>query len=176
MQILFIHQNFPGQFSHLAKHLAQDLNYQVKAICQSSAPKLKGIETFEYIPSRKPSPNSHHYNRGLEAHTLNGQAVLNILLKLKVSGYQPDIVVAHTGWGEALYVKDVFPQTKLIGFFEFYYKAYGLDTDFDPEFPQTLDDVLRIRNKNTTHLLSLEAVDAGVCPTQWQKDTHPKEF
>jgi glycosyltransferase involved in cell wall biosynthesis len=160
----------------LAKHLAQDSNYQLKAICQPSAPKLGGIETHIYTPARKPSPYTHHYNRGLEAHTLNGQAVLNVLLKLRASGYQPDVVVAHTGWGEALYVKDVFPQTKLIGFFEFYYKAHGQDTDFDSELPQTLDDVLRIRNKNTTHLLSLEAVDAGVCPTQWQKDTHPQEF
>lgn len=176
MQILFIHQNFPGQFRHVAEHLAKDNNYKVKALCQPHAPKLAGIETHTYTPARKPSPNTHHYNRGLEAHTLNGQAVFNVLLQLKKTGYQPDIVLVHTGWGEALYVKDVFPQTKLIGFFEFYYRALGQDTDFDTEFPQTIDDVLRIRNKNTIHLLSLEAVDVGVCPTQWQKDTHPKEF
>jgi len=176
MRILFIHQNFPAQFRHLVAHVAQDADYQVKVICQPHAPKLAGIEILEYQPARNPSPNTHHYNRGLEAHTLNGQAVVKELLKLKQSGFQPDIVVAHTAWGEALYVKDVFPQTKLIGFFEFYYTAFGRDTDFDPEFPQVLDDVLRIRNKNTTHLLSLEAADIGICPTQFQKDTFPQAF
>ncbi|HPN02353.1 MAG TPA: glycosyltransferase family 4 protein [Methylotenera sp.] len=176
MRILLIHQNFPGQFRHLAGHLAKEPDYQVKALCQPQAPKLAGIETLEYQPARTPSPNTHHYNRPLEAHTLNGQAVVKELLKLKQSGFQPDIVVAHAAWGEALYVKDVFPQTKLIGFFEFYYKAFGTDSDFDPEFPLALDDVLRIRNKNTTHLLSLEAADIGICPTQFQKHTFPQEF
>lgn len=132
MRILLIHQNFPGQFRHLAEYLMQDAQYQVKVICQFEAPKLIGIATIEYRPARNPSPHTHHYNRGLEAHTLNGQAVVKELLKLKQSGFQPDIVVAHTAWGEALYVKDVFPQTKLIGFFEFYYQAFGADTDFDP--------------------------------------------
>jgi glycosyltransferase involved in cell wall biosynthesis len=176
MRILLIHQNFPGQFRHLAEHLKQDPQHQVKVICQPQAPKLAGIETLEYQPARNSSPHTHHYNRGLESHTLNGQAVVKELLKLKQSGFQPDIVVAHTAWGEAMYIKDVFPQTKLIGFFEFYYKAFGLDTDFDPEFPQVLDDVLRIRNKNTTHLLSLEAADIGICPTQFQKSTFPQAF
>lgn len=176
MRILLIHQNFPGQFRHLAEHLKQGPQHQLKVICQPKAPKLTGIETLEYQPVRNPSPNTHHYNRGLEAHTLNGQAVVKELLKLNQSGFQPDIVVAHAAWGEALYVKDVFPQTKLIGFFELYYKAFGTDSDFDPEFPLALDDVLRIRNKNTTHLLSLEAVDAGICPTQFQKNTFPPEF
>ena len=176
MRILFIHQNFPGQFRHLAEHLNKDPKHQVKAICQAQAPTLAGIDTIRYQPARAASPHTHHYNRPLESHTLNAQAVCKLLLDLKASGYQPDIVLAHTGWGEALYVKDVFPNSKLIGFFEFYYHARGADTDFDPEFPQTLDDVLRIRNKNATHLLSLEVVDAGVCPTQWQKSTFPTEF
>lgn len=176
MRILFIHQNFPAQFRHLASHLSQDSKYQIMAMCQPHAPKLAGIHTVEYQPTRRPSKSTHHYNRPLEMHTLNGQAVANELLKLRQSGFQPDIVIAHTAWGEALYVKDVFPQTKLIGFFEFYYHAYGADSNFDPEFPQTFDDVLRIRNKNTTQLLSLEASDIGVCPTRFQKDTFPQEF
>lgn len=121
MRILFIHQNFPGQFRHLAGHLSQDSKHQVMGLCQPHAPKLRGIQTLEYTPTRKPSSHTHHYNRPLEAHTLNGQAVAKALLKLREMGFQPDIVVAHAGWGEALYVKDVFPQTKLIGFFEFYY-------------------------------------------------------
>ncbi len=176
MRILFIHQNFPGQFRHLAEHLSKDSNHQIIAICQPHAPKLAGVQVIQYQPSRAPSQHTHHYIRSTELHILNGQAVAKLLFNLKESGFYPDIVVAHTGWGEALYVKDVFPKTKLIGFFEFYYQASGADADFDPEFPNTLDDILRIRTKNITHQLSLEAVDAGICPTEWQKSTHPKEY
>jgi glycosyltransferase involved in cell wall biosynthesis len=146
------------------------------ALCQNNAPSIAGIKTIKYQPSRSANTDTHHYVRPAESHVLNGQAVAKVLMQLKQAGFIPDIIVTHTGWGEALYVKDVFPDSKLIGFFEFYYQAHGADTDFDPEFPQTFDDVLRIRTKNITHLLSLEAVNAGICPTQWQKNTHPKEF
>ncbi len=176
MRILLIHQNFPGQFRHLAEHLQKDSRHQVLSICQPYAPKLPQIKAIEYSPARTPTAHTHHYVRPAEGHILNAQAVTKVLMALKQSGFTPDIVLAHTGWGEALYVKDVFPETKLIGFFEFYYRAHGADTDFDPEFPLAFDDLLRIRTKNITHLLSLEAVDAGVSPTEWQKSTHPKPF
>ena len=75
-----------------------------------------------------------------------------------------------------MYVKDVYPNTKLINYFEFFYHGNGADTNFDPEFPNSLDDVLRIRTKNSINLLSLQASGAGVSPTQWQKSLYPSEF
>lgn len=176
MRVLLIHQNFPGQFRHLAEYLIKDNQYEVLALCQPQAPKLKGVKTIQYEPARAVSKEVHHYNRPLESHTLNGQAVAKVLLQLKESGFYPDVVLGHAAWGEILYVKDVYPKTKLIGLFEFYYHATGADTDFDPEFPQAFDDLLRIRNKNITHLLSLETADYGVCPMQWQKKTFPEVF
>lgn len=176
MRILLIHQNFPGQFRHLAEHLSKDSQYEVLALCQPQAPKLKAVKTIQYEPARTISKDVHHYNRPIESHTLNGQAVAKVLMQLKDAGFYPDVVLGHAAWGEILYVKDVYPNTKLVGFFEFYYHATGADTDFDPAFPQAFDDVLRIRNKNTTHLLSLEVADDGVCPMQWQKNTFPEPF
>ncbi|GBG15992.1 uncharacterized protein NMK_3615 [Novimethylophilus kurashikiensis] len=177
MKTLFIHQNFPGQFRHLAAHLARDLDSQVVSLCQPQAPGHPLIkQRVSYEPSRKPSPHTHHYLHSLESGVLNGQAVAKVLLELKKQGFVPDIVIAHPGWGEALYVKDIFPATPLLSLFEFYYHAEGADTGFDPEFPLSLDDRLRIRTRNALHLLNLEACDAGVSPTQWQKAVHPAEF
>ena len=95
---------------------------------------------------------------------------------LKQKGFMPDVVIGHAGWGETLYVKDVFLNAKLVNYYEFFYRATGADTDFDPEFPNTLDDVLRIRTKNSINLLALQASDAGISPTQWQKSLYPNEF
>lgn len=177
MNVLFIHQNFPGQFRHLAGHLAADQQNRVVAICQPHAPRHPLVPgTITYVPARRPGPGAHHYLRGMEDGVLNGQAVAKVLLKLKKAGFTPDIVIAHPGWGEALYVKDVFPHTALLSLFEFFYHADGVDANFDPEYPLSLDGRARIRTRNALHLLNLAACDAGVSPTHWQKSLHPAEF
>lgn len=177
MKILFIHQNFPGQFRHLATHFASNPQNHVVCICQTQAPGHHLIKNkLIYQPSRQSTAGTHHYLRGMENAVLNGQAVAKILIEIKNQGYIPDIVIAHPGWGEALYVKDIFPTTPLLSHFEFYYHADGADVGFDPEFPLSIDDRLRIRTRNALHLLNLEACDAGISPTQWQKSLHPPEF
>lgn len=177
MNVLFIHQNFPGQFRHLAGHLAADPQNRVVAICQPHAARHRGVRnTIIYRPARASGPHTHHYLHGFENGVLNGQAVARVLLKLKKEGFVPDIVIAHPGWGEALYVKDVFPDTPLLSFFEFFYHADGADANFDPEYPLTFDGRARIRTRNALHLLNLTACDEGVSPTNWQKSLHPAEF
>jgi glycosyltransferase involved in cell wall biosynthesis len=176
MRILFCHQNFPGQFPHIANHLAGIKGNQLVSVSQKNAKGLQNIPNAVYTPARAITPNIHHYIAGLEAAVLNGQAVAKKMDALKQKGFTPDVVIGHAGWGETLYVKDVFPDTKLINYFEFFYHAKGADTDFDSEFPNTLDDVLRIRTKNSINLLALQASDAGISPTQWQKSLYPSEF
>jgi glycosyltransferase involved in cell wall biosynthesis len=111
----------------------------------------------------------------LESAVRRGQAVVRACIELKKRGFTPDIIHAHPGWGEALFLKDVFPDARLTVYCEFYYRARGSDVGFDPEYPSTMDDVCRVRVKNAAGLLSLEAADAGVSPTQWQKKQFPKE-
>ena len=176
MNILFLHQNFPGQFRHIAAYLAKQPGYRVLAIAKKTAPGLEGVRLIRYDLHREPSKQAHHYVRPLEAGVLHGQAVARVLLKLKAQGFVPDVVIAHPGWGEALYVKDVFPHTRLISFFEFFYHPEGADCGFDPEFPVSFDDRTRIRSKNALHLMNLEACDIGISPTQWQKSLHPTAY
>ncbi len=174
MKILFLHQNFPGQFLHLASALATNPVHELVAICQPQAPRLRAIKTYVYKPDAK--TQSHHYLSMLEDGVRNGQAVARILLRMKEEGFEPDLVMAHPGWGEALYVKDVFPQAALLNYFEFYYHAEGADCDFDPEFPLDIDGRLRLRTRNALHLLNLQNCDVGVSPTQWQKSVHPPAY
>ena len=176
MRVLFLHQNFPGQFPHIATHLANSADNQVLSISQQQAKGLQCVTNITYQPARPITKNIHHYIAGLESAVLNGQATAKVMEALKQKGFIPDVVIGHAGWGETLYVKDVFPKTKLINYFEFFYHATGADTDFDPEYPNTIDDHLRIRTKNSINLLSLHASDAGISPTQWQKSLYPSEF
>jgi len=183
VNILFVHQNFPGQYKHLAPAMAQQ-GHTVVAIGEKKNLKPQAIQTLSqvgvkvigYDTPQGASSSTHHYIRGLEAAVRRGQAVVRTSLVLREKGFLPDVVCAHPGWGEALYLKDIFPEAKHLYFLEFFYRARGSDVGFDPEFPNQLDDLFRVRTKNTTLLTSLDAMDWGVSPTQWQRDQHPAAF
>jgi glycosyltransferase involved in cell wall biosynthesis len=181
MNIIFIHQNFPGQFRHLAAYCASSPKNRVIGICQSRAPGIRdkqfaSVLKSVYRPHRTPSRKIHPYMLNVEKQILNGQGVARALLDLRKKGFKPDIAFAHIGWGEALYFKDIFPDVPLIGYGEFYYHGEGTDLGFDPEFPVNIDDRMRVRTWNATQLVSLASIDACVSPTKWQKSLYPSEF
>jgi glycosyltransferase involved in cell wall biosynthesis len=174
MKFLFVHQNFPGQYVHLVRHLASVPGNEVVFITQRKDGTIPGVKKIVYAPSRKGARNTHHYLQDTEAGVLNAQAVARVALDLKKAGFVPDLMLGHNGWGEIWYLKDVYPNTPLLGFFEFFYRANGADVGFDPTLPKIFDDGPRIRTKNLGNLLGLDACDLGQCPTQWQKSVFPQ--
>jgi glycosyltransferase involved in cell wall biosynthesis len=176
MKVLFVHQNFPGQYLHLARHLGANRGNQVVCITQRADGNLRGVKKLVYKPKRAPSPHTHHYIRDTEAGVLNAQEVARAALSLKESGFVPDVMLGHNGWSEIWYLKDVFPKTPLIGYFEFFYRAAGADVEFEPGAAQKFDTAPRIRTKNLGNLLGLETADLGQCPTRWQQSLYPERY
>lgn len=176
LHVLFIHQNFPGQFRRVALALKSDPAFAVSAIGRENCPGLPEITVNRYRLHRSVSQQTHHYARTYENAILHGQAVLRLLVDMKRQGKTPDVIVAHPGWGETLFVRDVFPNVRLVHFCEFYYHGTGADVGFDPAFPTSLDDQARIRSRNAALLLSLEMCDVAVAPTHWQKQLHPSAY
>ena len=174
MKILFVHQNCPGQFKHLAPRLANAPENEVVFITRPGKPDLPGVEKWAYNPARQPSVSTHRYLRLTEQGVLNGQAVAKMASSLRDKGFRPDVMVAHMGWGEALYLKSIWPGVPLLGYFEWYYRAFGSDVDFDQT--PSLDDVCRINTRNSLHLLNLETADWGLTPTRWQQRQHPGDY
>jgi glycosyltransferase involved in cell wall biosynthesis len=176
LNILFVHQNMPGQFKHLAPQLAATKDNNVVFITKREGLDLQGVRRVNYTIPRAARDTTHHYVRLFENSVIYGQQVVRSCHGLVKEGFRPDVIVAHPGWGEALFMKDVFPSTPLINFCEFYYRGRGADVGFDPEEPAGIDDVLRARARNAHLLLSLESCDAGFSPTEWQKSSHPAVF
>jgi glycosyltransferase involved in cell wall biosynthesis len=174
MKFLLVHQNFPGQYVHIARYLAQ-IGHEVSFITQPRPVEIEGIRKIEYRPMLRHS-DTHAYLHDLENGVANGLAVAKVCHWLDRDGYIPDIVIGHNGWGEILYVKDVWPQTPLLGYFEFFYRPSGSDIDFDPEFPPEADIAMRLRTRNAVNLLGLDAVDWGQTPTRWQQSQYPKRY
>jgi glycosyltransferase involved in cell wall biosynthesis len=176
LKVLFVHQNFPGQYLHIAKHLSAIRGNQVVCITQRAEGNLPGVKKLVYKPKRSPAPHTHHYIRETEAGVLNAQQVARAALSLKESGFVPDVMLGHNGWGEIWYLKDVFPKTPLIGYFEFFYRAEGADIEFESTIAQKFDTAPRIRTKNIGNLLGLETADFGQCPTRWQQSLYPERY
>lgn len=176
MKYLFVHQNMPGQYKHICQRLAADAANTVVFITKREGIELPNIKKLLYKPHREPAESTHRYLREAERGILHGQEVARKALALKAQGFVPDVIIGHPGWGETLYLKDVFPDTPLLGFFEFYYHAVGADVGFDPETPVTLDTHCRIRTKNIIQFMGLESADAGMAPTYWQFQQYPEEF
>src|ERR1700751_1779553 len=176
MKVLLVHQNFPGQYLHLARHLGAAGGHQVVFITQRQDAELPGVKKIVYKPRRPISPQVHHYLRESEAAILNGPEVFRIAMDLRKAGFVPDLMLGHNGWGEIWYLKDIFPEAPLVGYFEFFYRLQGADVGFDPSDPITPDTAPRLRTKNLGNLLALDAVDLGQCPTQWQKSGYPARY
>ncbi len=176
MKFLFLHQNFPAQFRHLAAALAADPANQVVFATQRDTGQLPGVRKLRYQPSRQAHPKIHHYVRPLETAVLEGQAVYRLLQDLKQQGFYPDVVYAHSGWGPGLFVKDIYPRARFLGYFEWFYHARGSDADFDPGDPLDANDEAKIRVKNAPILLDLYSCDRGLSPTRWQWQQFPLEF
>lgn len=176
MKLLFIHQNFPGQFKHLARYYAQHPGNEVRFLTKRKELEIPGVRKVLYQPKRQARATTHRYIREFENGVLHGQAVAEQAMALRQQGFVPDVIIAHPGWGEALYMKDVFPDVPLLNNFEFYYRGTGSDIGFEPGSEVTIDNLARVRTRNTVNLLSLDACDWGLSATYWQRQQYPKEF
>jgi glycosyltransferase involved in cell wall biosynthesis len=178
MNILFIHQNFPGQFKFLAPALAQR-GHKVfgMTLQKTEARQWEGVTLVPYAVQKGTTPNVHPWVSDFETKTIRGEACLRAALQLKNSGFTPDVIIAHHGWGESLFLKEVWPTARLGIYCEFFYHTHGADVGFDPEFVQEdAIEACRVRLKNINNLLHFDIADAGISPTHWQASTFPESF
>lgn len=178
MRILFVHQNFPGQFRYLAPALAAR-GHDVSALCmrQSVPATWQGVRILLYGPRRSSTPEIHPWLVDLESKTIRGEAAFQAAGQLKSRGFEPEVIVAHPGWGESLFLKDIWPKARLGIYCEYFYRADDGDVGFDTEFPPVDAAVApRMRMKNINNLLHFEVADAGLSPTVWQAESFPARF
>ena len=173
MKYLFVHQNFPGQFLHLVRHLLAQREHDVVFICEPNANSMPGVRRVTYRPPVRPGPPTHADARDFSLAMARAEAVAKAGHQVKALGFNPDIIIGHHGWGELLNLPDVWPGVPLLGYQEFYYHLNGLDVGFDPEFRIGEEAFSGIRAKNAINLIALTGPGAGQTPTQFQLETYP---
>jgi len=175
MRVLLIHQNFPGQYRHLAPALAARGD-QVMALGAPGAPGLPGVPLRRY-PLPKEAPPCHPWAADFQTKCLRAEAVAQLAAQIRNEGFVPDLVVGHPGWGELLAIKDVFPSVPVLHQLEWVYRLEGGDSSFDPEFPlasRQARSLVRLRRAH--QLLAFHDLDHAWAPTHWQAASAPEEF
>lgn len=178
MKILFIHQSFPGQFKHLAPALAaQGHDVSALVLTSSDTDSWKGVRLIPYSLQRGNGQGVHRWVSDFESKVIRGEAAFLRAREMCQNGYCPDLIISHPGWGESLFLKEIWPDAKMGIYCEFFYHTAGSDVGFDPEFSNDdPGDRCRIAMKNINNLLHFEFADGGISPTHWQASTFPQPF
>lgn len=181
MKILLVHQNFPGQYRHVAPGLAKR-GHDVAVITDAKNTVDLPFMVARYGYEAPDKVKITEAGGGLVAHhaqmTARGVAAARVAVKLREErGFVPDVICAHPGWGETLYLKEVWPEAKMLLYAEFYYASRGLDANFDPEFQTySLSRALRTVAMRTHIAQAMTEADTALAPTEWQASTFPACF
>jgi glycosyltransferase involved in cell wall biosynthesis len=174
VKLLFVHQNFPGQFLHLAPEM-QRLGHDVRAIAEAGRSEASKVPVYSYTYKAQPvDPKATRLGQNYTTNSDRGVVVARLARRLRADGYVPDVIFGHSGWGETLFLKEVWPEAKLLVYAEFYYRGQGADASFDAEFQaQTFDQVMFSQGRAAHMAQALAHADCGLSPTKWQASTHP---
>ncbi len=178
MRILLVHQNFPGQFRHLAPAL-EARGHQLVALTAEKNQQSTATRTYRY-PMHDTPPDPRHSRLGTTYTAMTDRAhrVARAAIQLRDRvGFRPDVIFGHSGWGETLFLREVWPEARHLVYAEFYYAPKGLDVGFDPEFSR--DDLgtrFSVVARQAHLALSMVQADAALSPTEWQADSFPPCF
>lgn len=176
MKILFVHQNFPGQFLHLAPALAAR-GHEVLALTDEKNGRASPVRVMRYAAPEE-AQVTPALGRAYAQNAARGWMAFRGARALRDRhGFVPDVIFGHSGWGETLFLREVWPQARLLVYAELMYRTTGQDVGFDPEVSAGSDDSRVLTVARSAHLIQgLVGADAGLSPTRYQAESFPPEL
>jgi glycosyltransferase involved in cell wall biosynthesis len=173
MHVVFIHQNFPAQFGHVAEYLVKNHGYRCTFVSERPAGVAGGVERIQYQNRGGATAQTHYCSRTFENAVWHSHAIYEALRARP--DIRPDLIVAHAGFSNAVFLRELY-DCPIVNYFEYFYHTKNSDMDFRPDFPSSEINRLRARARNAGLLLDLENCDAGYSPTHWQHSRLPAFF
>jgi glycosyltransferase involved in cell wall biosynthesis len=173
MHVLFVHQNFPAQFGHIAAYLVKNKSFRCTFVSQQPPGHGDGIERIQYHVQGGASEQTNYCSRTFENSIWHSHAIYEALRARP--DIKPDLIVAHSGFLTTAFLRELY-DCPHVNYFEYFYWTTGSDMDFRPEFPYPEINKLRARARNATLLLDLDHCDVGYSPTNWQRSRLPKTY
>ena len=177
MHVLYVHQNFPAQFGHVARELARRPGWKCTFVSRTPARGTHdGIERISYQTLGGATKQNHFCSRTFENAVWHCDGVYRAL-KARAD-VRPDLVVAHSAFGSSLFLRELYPDVPVVNFFEYFYRAHDSDMDFraDLGWPIEEEKFLRSHCRNAMILLDLNNCQLGYTPTGYQRSVFPAEY
>lgn len=178
MKILFVHQNMPGQYRELLEWLAAQGDHELVFLTQREAPpQIDGVRSVVYRPHHVPDDKAYTLSKVWEQAAGAGYGAVQAAKTVQEkTGFKPDLILGHTGWGELTFFKQLWPDVPILGFFEYFYQMEGGLVGFDPS--ETVSDATPFTShaRNVVPFVNIQTVDLGLVPTLWQRDRFPASF
>ena len=178
MNILFVHQNMPGQYRELVQWLAAQSEHEIYFLTQrQKPPKIGGVKERIYKTHYVPKKDAYGLSKVWEEASGAGFGAMLAAQQIEEKeGFKPDIIVGHVGWGELTFFKQLWPDVPIVGFFEYYYRLFGGPVNFDPDEPVNAHTPFLLQARNVVPTLNITTVDRALSPTKWQRDCFPPEM
>lgn len=178
MHILYVHQNFPAQFGHIARHLVQKLGWRCTFVSETPSGMVEGIEKIQYKVEGGASKQNHYCSRTFENTVWHCDGVYRAMRARP--DIQPDLIVGHSGFGSTLFLRELYGDAPILNFFEYYYRPHDphSDMDFRKDLAWQVPEINYLRSycRNAMIHLDLQNCDAGYTPTQFQRSRFPTEY
>jgi len=180
MKILLIHQNFPGQFKHLGPELVRQGHRVAALTLRVKEPTTwQGITVLPYKVDRGSAKEIHPWLADTETKLLRAEACYDAAVALRdEKGFHPDVILAHPGWGEPMFLRDVWPQARMGLYCELFYRSDEPYVNFDPEFAPRVPgkNALRLRMKNINNYLHFLVGDRGSARRRFRQIRSRRRF
>jgi glycosyltransferase involved in cell wall biosynthesis len=174
MHVVFIHQNFPAQFGHIASYLVKTRGFRCTFVSQQPPGHADGIERIQYHVQGGATERTHYCSCTFENAIWHSHAIYEALRARP--DIKPDLIVAHSGFLSTIFLQELYSDCAIVNYFEYFYWTIGSDMDFRPDFPYPDINRLRARARNATLLLDLDCCDRGYSPTLWQRNRLPEIY
>ena len=172
-RVLFVHNGAPGRFTPIAGALLAR-GWQGALINGPTGTDIAGLENRRFALETPAVRAQYRPSRRMEDALLMGRGAARAAEALRDDGFVPDVIIGHPGWGEMLYLGEVFRGVPQIQLGEYWYRSEGADSNFDPEFPaRLLDSRISIVSQNVNFALAYAEAAAIVAPTRFQASLIP---
>ena len=184
MQILVLHNNYPAQFRHLLPRLVQH-GHDVRFISlENHGVKIKGVKHYlvKLSDQVESDPNLSRHLSNIHLSSLHKKVLIAEMMqtafkKLKQTGFDPNLIIFHSGWGMGMHLKTVFPTALLAAFSEWWFAWDSKEQNFDKTSPylpkQTSATRLNERYTNLSQSLEICESDFIWTATEWQRSQFP---
>lgn len=175
MRYLFVHDAFPGQFVHLLRTLARDRSNEIVAASREGSTTKLPIKQIVYSVAKEAQDPDGKPVFGMEAQGL-GYDLYSKLKPLAEQGWVPDNIIVHASRGASFFLRDLFPDARIICFLEWYYASCSVSHEGSENMKKRLQAVTNNHIKSMPIVRDFEQSDACYTPTVFQRDQFPAKW